>query len=660
MDATLGQATVLASTVCALAAVVLFGVATRRRQVSLVRQARSLLVVSVVAIVAAGVVMEHAFVSHDFSLSYVAANNSLETPLLFSITGMWSALQGSLLLWAIVLGGYVAAMVRVTRRLDTSWTATYALFIASVVYLFFLVLLAGPATPFATASHVVADGQGPNPLLQQYPLVAVHPPFLYLGFVGMTVPFAFASASLISREDSNLWLERTRRWSIIAWICLTIGITLGAWWSYQVLGWGGFWAWDPVENAAFLPWLCATAYLHSTLSQQRRKTLSVWNYALVSSGFALTILGTYFTRSGVVQSVHAFSDSSLGTLLIVFFGAVVVFVVGIVVARADDLRAGRKLAVGVNRETVMAINNVLFGAFALVVLLGTSFPLLVQATSGSAVTVGTPYFNSFAIPLGLLLMIFLGIGPLVGWRAMQFSRLADRLLLPAVVGAAICVGAVVAGEHRLYVIVTYAVAGFALGATIEGLRGSSRTREGSTVQRLLRTGGGALAHLGVLVIAMGMVSATAFGHQGELHLRPGQSATFNGERLTYLGAQNVVTPSRSSYEANVLVNGAGPYHPAISQYGTYTEAVGMPAVAVRWTYDVYLTIDATPTSKAADAPLAIGIIIQPLISWLWVGAAMVAMGGLWSAYVPLLRRRRRGRQDVALPEETPVAVGGGE
>jgi cytochrome c-type biogenesis protein CcmF len=634
MNIVVGRTGLLIALVAAALGVVFLAYGSQKGKNGLVHQGRTFLLVSAGGLILAVGAMERAFLTHDFSLSYVAGNNSRETPLLFTITGLWSGLQGSMLLWSLILGLYIGAMVVITRKYASSRTTSLALVIAGVVAVFFLALLVGPANPFTQSAHVPLDGLGPNPLLQEYPLVAVHPPMLYLGFVGMTVPFAFYAASLITGEDETFWLRRTRNWTLVAWVALTIGITLGAWWSYQTLGWGGFWAWDPVENAAFLPWLCATAFLHSSIAQQRRFSLRVWNFSLVASAFALTILGTYFTRSGVLESVHAFSASNLGTDLITFFGVIVVFAVGLVLYRAERLRSQRRQDVALSKEGALIVNNVLFAGFAFVILLGTSFPLLVRAMSGATVTVGTPYFNSFAIPIGLMLLFFMAIAPLVPWRKISLGELGEAIFVPAVGAVAVLVVSTALGETRLYVLATFMLATFAGLSAIKKIARTLLRRNGRPlVERIFaRENGGMVVHLGIVIIAFAMVSTTAFGHQGQLRLAPGQTKNFYGESITYLGVQNVVTPSKSSFEANILIDSTGPYHPAISQYGTYTETVGMPAVNVALTHDTYLTINSTPNLKLKNPPITLGIIIQPLISWLWIGALIVALGALLAGF----------------------------
>src|SRR5687768_1676103 len=383
---------------------------------------------AVVAVIA----MQRALLTHDFSLRYVAENNSRSTPVLFSITGMWSALEGSILLWALVLAGYLAAMVRHFRDRATDPLVGWATATAFVVVIFFFGLMLGPANPFReVAGAIPTDGPGPNPLLQQHVLVAFHPPMLYLGYVGFTVPFAFAIAALITGRVGEGWLVETRRWALFAWGFLTIGILLGGWWSYEVLGWSGVWAWDPVENASLLPWLTGTAYIHSVLVQQRRGMLRVWNISLLIATFALTILGTFLTRSGVIQSVHAFSDGTIGPFLLGFFGLIVVVSLALIAWRGDRLRAPGAIDSPISREGAFLANNVVFTVFAFVVLLGTIFPLVVEVLQDREIAVGAPFFDQLTMPIGIVLLFLMSIAPVLPWRKASTELLRERLFVPA-------------------------------------------------------------------------------------------------------------------------------------------------------------------------------------------------------------------------------------
>lgn len=597
-----------------------------------VRQGRYLATAAILSVLLSVAAMQYALVTHDFRLNYVVENNSLETPLLFTVTGMWSALQGSILLWAAILALYLAAVLYWSRHFACSRSLSVALIVILIVFGYFVALMIGPADPFvATHGVIPPDGHGPNPLLQNYPLVAFHPPTLYAGFVGFTVPFAFSTASLITGEDRTFWLLQARKWSIVSWSFLTVGIALGAWWSYQVLGWGGFWAWDPVENSALLPWLTALAYIHSSMAQEQRSVFRAWSHSLIVSTFALTILGTFITRSGVLQSVHAFSSSTLGPLLISFFALVVVCSAVLVGLRIDQVRSNASSGTLFSRERAFMVNNFLFFGLAVVVLLGTVFPLFVQALSSSTVSVGAPYFNTFAGPIGLMILFFMAVAPLIPWAGTSLSLVGERLKVPGGAAVAVLVVAVVFGIHSYELLGTYSLATFALvSALIQGLRYNLVRRSRLSHRILSRHNGAMVAHVGIVVLAVALVSGTSFGHRGSLKLRPGQSTTFYGQTIAFLGTQTVVTPAKTAFEAVLLVNGIGPYHPAISQFGTFDkQPVASPAVNVQFRQDVYLTIESVPTSS--KSPMTIGIIIQPLISWIWAGAGLVALGALLAA-----------------------------
>ena len=650
MNAALGHTGVLLGLAASVVGVVVLATGLGRRRPALVRAGRVYAVLLLAGALLATAAMERALVTHDFSVAYVAANNSRATPLLYTITGMWSALAGSILLWGLILAGYVTAMVWRFRRQAADPLVGWATLVTYAVAAFFFGLMAGPADPFRTvAGPVPANGLGPNVLLQDNPLVAFHPPLLYLGFVGFTIPFAFAVASLATGRIGEGWQLATRRWTLFAWAFLTIGIVLGAWWSYQVLGWGGFWAWDPVENASFLPWLCATAYLHSVLVQERRGLLRVWNLSLVIATFSLTILGTFLTRSGVVESVHAFSDSDIGPLLLGFFGVVLAGGVGLIAWRGDRLRSPGGIDSPVSREGAFLLNNLLFVAFAFVVLLGTVFPLLYEAFSGQQVTVGAPYFDAMTLPIGLALLLLMAAGPVLPWRKADTTTLGSRLVVPAWAAALVLVGCVAGGIRGLGVLAAFGLGSFAAAANIRQLVLASRAarRHGVSAWRGVtgRANGGMVVHVGVVVIAVALASATSFGQRGEVTLAPGATATVDGHRVTYLSLDTVRTPARMATQALVLVDGRGPFRPAISQFGSGTQAVGTPAIDSGIRDDVYLTIDSLPDSSRG--PVGIGVTVQPLVSWLWVGGGILVVGAALAALPG--RRRRRPTDPVSAP-----------
>jgi cytochrome c-type biogenesis protein CcmF len=408
--------------------------------------------------------MEWALVTHDFSLSYVAKNNALETPMLYTIAGMWASLEGSILLWGFVLVAYMVSVYVYFRKRRSDPLVAWATVVMFITSAFFFLLMVGPANPFKVMARVPLNGKGPNPLLQNHPLMAIHPPVLYAGYVGMTIPFAFAIAALITGRVGEGWLLEIRRWTLGAWGCLTIGIGFGAWWSYEVLGWGGFWGWDAVENASLLPWLTATAFIHSVLVQERRAMLRVWNLSLICATFSLTILGTFLTRSGVISSVHAFSNSTIGPWLLSFFALAVLSTLGLIAWRGDELRSSGAIDAPVSREGAFLANNILFGAFAFVVLLGTVFPLLVEAWNGDRLSVGAPYFDTMSTPLGLLMLFLMAVAPVLPWRKASSEVLAVRVRWPMAFGVLAVVACVVFGLRGVTTLFTFFLGAFAAGA----------------------------------------------------------------------------------------------------------------------------------------------------------------------------------------------------
>ena len=632
----------------ALAAAVLGAIDQWRGRRSRAAHGRFFALLALGGVVFAVSVMQYALITHDFSLAYVAENNATFTPLLYSITGMWSALEGSLLLWVLLLNGLLVGVVLYYRRErddDVVRVASAVLFASSA---FFTFLMVGPADPFLANPAVVHQGAGPNALLQDNPLVAMHPPLLYLGFVGFSVPFAFAIAMLVTGRVQDRWPLEQRRWTVLAWGALSLGIVLGAWWSYQVLGWGGFWGWDPVENAALLPWLTATAYIHSVIVQDRRGLFRIWNLSLAIATFALTVLGTFFTRSGVLQSVHAFSSSTLGPLLIGFFFVVVVGGGGLLAWRGDRLRSPVGVDHPLSREGLFVANNVLFVGFAIVVLLGTVFPLLYQAVNGAQVTVGSPYFAAVAAPLSVLLLALMAVAPLVSWRTVDVAVLWRRVRVSAWSALALVVVLLAAGVDRWVELVACFFAAAAAGAALRTLRLAllAAHRRGS-LRRALRapSTGGMIVHLGVVVLALGIVTSTSYATRSEVTLATGQSTVVAGQYVGFHGFRTVTNALEHATELVVTVGHATLY-PAITTFnGRSTQSVGTPAIDSNLVRDVYVTFDAVGGNGAASgAQLAsnlpagsvvLGVTVEPLLAWLWIGGLLVGLGSA----VAFVRRR---------------------
>ena len=596
------------------------------------------------------IAMEHALVTHDFAIVFVAQNNSTVTPLLYSITGMWSALAGSILLWGFVLAVISTLFVLRYRRQAADPVIRWATLVLYLVSAFFFGLMTSPSNPFQTAPGVT-QGLGPNSLLQDNPLVAIHPPLLYIGFVTFTVPFAFAIGMLATGRVGDRWQIECRRWTLVAFTFLSVGIVLGAWWSYQVLGWGGFWGWDPVENAALLPWLCGTAYLHSVLVQERRGLMRVWNLSLSIATFALTILGTFLTRSGVITSVHSFSESTLGPILIGFFFAVVIVGFGLIAWRGDRLRSPGGIDAPLGREGAFLLNNVLFVGFAFVVLVGTLYPLLYEALTQQQVDVGAPFFNTVAIPAGLMLLFLMGVAPVLSWRKMSGQVLWQRLAIPVWIGVATVVLCVAFGLRGFATLIGFGLGAMAAAtagrALVLSVRGAHTRHVGWWRGLVGRANGGMVVHLGVVLLAVGVIAATSYRHSAELALRQGTVVTYDGHTFEFEGLKTVTSPSRTAQEALVKVDGTV-FAPATTSFGSALSAVGTPAIDSGFTGDIYLTFDevgglgATSGSSAvANLPansVAIGVVIEPLVAWLWAGGLLIGVGGVL-ALVPGTRRR---------------------
>ena len=660
MNIALGTLGVVVGFVGSILAVVTLGWALFNKRDDALPSSAWFAVLVIVAALVAVLTMEHALITRDFTVKYVADNGSSRTPRLFNIATLWSALEGSILLWGLILSGFIGAVTWKFRKRLTDPLVGWALLTMFAVAAFFFGLMLGPANPFRRFNPPPGfDGPGPNPLLQNNLLVAYHPPMLYLGFVGFTVPFAFAIAALVTGRVGEGWLLETRRWTLFAWGFLTAGIILGAWWSYQVLGWGGYWAWDPVENASFLPWLTGTAFLHSVMVQERRGMLRVWNLSLVCATFSLTILGTFLTRSGVLQSVHAFSNSSLGPLLLGFFGVIVVVSIGLIGWRGDRLRSPGRIDSPVSREGAFLINNLLFAAFALVVLLGTVFPLIVEALRNNQISVGAPYFNRLALPIAIALLFLMAVAPVLPWRKASAETLRKRLLIPAWVGAGSIAVAELVSARGIGQLVAFGLAGFAAGAA--GRQLVLATRRQGWRGLVGRTNGGMIVHIGVVLLAIGIAASSSYGHHQEYTLQPGQSVTLSGHKLTYVNTRQVADKQRSSTIAAVRVDGHTE-HPALRQFPNASQTVGSPAILSRPTGDVYLAL---LDSNSATNEITLRVIIEPLVSWIWIGGTVIFLGSFLAAFPGRKRRRPTDPVSAEIPAgagdepdaDVPVTVG---
>jgi len=653
VNATLGAAFValgLAASVMATLSIA-YGLFTRNQR--LVVLSRNFVIVLAVAAVGQFTVMERALITRDFTVAFVAEHGSHRTPALYNVATLWSALEGSILLWVLILAGYVVAVTwRFRDRLADPMVA-WALLVLFVVCTFFFMLLAGPAFPFARFQPWAGfDGPGPNPLLQNHVLMAFHPPVLYLGYVGFTVPFAFAIGALVTGRMGEGWLVSTRRWTLLAWGALTVGIMLGAWWSYEVLGWGGYWAWDPVENASFLPWLTGTAFLHSVMVQERRGMLRVWNLSLLSATFALTILGTFITRSGVLDSVHAFTESGMGPMLLAFFALVVATTVGLIAWRGDDLSSGGEIDSPMSRTGAFLANNLLFGSFAFVVLLGTVFPLLIEAANGSRISVGNPYFERMTMPIGFALLFLMAVAPALPWGRAGIELLSNRLVWPAAAGAVSMVVAVLVGSRGWVPTLAVGLGAFAVAGAVRQLLLAVGARG---LRGLVgRSSGGMVVHIGVAVVAVAFACSSSFLRQAEFSFEEaGDRASIAGHTLVFDGVESVALAEKSEVRVSVLVDGEL-HTPAISTFPFGGQTIGTPATRSTTWGDIQLAVLAVPEGSGSTV---VRVTIQPLVWWLWFGGGVMALGTVLAA-VPGRSRHSASRcaddPTMAIPQEAPA------
>jgi cytochrome c-type biogenesis protein CcmF len=630
----------------------------RTRNESLIASARAAAYAVFGLMLVANLGMVFALLTHDFSISYVAQVGSRSTPTWVTIVSLWSSLEGSILFWGLILAGFTAAVVFIHRDRDNDLfpVATGTMLLVGA---FFYLLLVGPANPFHAVFPVPADGPGPNPLLQNHWLMAVHPPLLYLGYVGMVVPFGFAIGALITRQTDEGWLQVTRRWTLTAWGFLTLAIVAGMWWSYEVLGWGGYWAWDPVENASFLPWLTSTAFIHSMMVQERRGMLKVWNVSLIISTFLLTILGTFLTRSGILSSVHAFAGGDIGYYFLGFMAITLLASVAIIAGRSEELKSTGNLQSAASRETVFLINNLLLAAFTFTVLLGTLFPLLAEAVRGVRVSVGEPFFNRMTLPLAVMLIFMVGVGPVLPWGKAS-SKHFKRLIVPGVIGALGVVVWLSFGGRHILGILGIGFAAFAiasnLGEFVLGARARMRAHGEDpfrAVGRLVRANsrryGGYTAHLGILILCVGIIASSSFTIDREHTLTRGQTAQVGDYTVRFDDVWGSDQARRFSITAEIAVlkgdRRIGTLYPALNYYQMSDQPIATPAVRTRAHEDLYITLMAFEQDGSS---ITIRTLVEPLVGWIWVGSLIIGIGALVA-----LQYRGRRTQDLGGRQPAP-------
>src|SRR3954452_9881141 len=624
--------------VCAYAAVISV-VGARRRSRRLIESGIGSLYLVAALMTAATAIMINAFLTNDFSIKYVAHYSDSVQPLFYKITSYWGGLDGSIMFWVFLLSVFGASAVWVNREAHRE-LIPYVVATISTVQMFFLYLMVIHKNPFTTSLLAVpADGEGLNPLLQNY-WMAIHPPSLYTGFVGMTIPFAFCIAALVTGHLDDSWLRAVRRWTMFSWLFLSFGLTLGMIWAYEELGWGGYWAWDPVENAGLLPWFTATAFLHSVMVQERRSMLRVWNVTLVIVTFFLTIFGTFMTRSGVVQSVHAFGDDPvLARLFTGFMVVILVFSFSLVIWRLPLLKARNELDSWLSREAAFLVNNWVLLFAALFVLFGTMFPTLSEAVTGNRLTVAGPFFNKWMTPVGLILLLLTGVGPLLAWRRSSFSNIAPQFVWPAASGLA--AGALAVGYYRIPVWpsgLCFALCGFVVGTILqEFYKGAAiRSRNSGTdlftalvglVGKNKRRYGGYIVHVGIVLICFGF-AGNARKLDEQVLLKLGQETKIGrytlknaGVKLLDDGHNHMTTEYINVFVAGKEIDGLYPAKWAHRRH----EPEPTTEVAIRRTpaEALYAVLGGFGLS---DQSVTLQLVVNPRVNWIWVGFGVMALG----------------------------------
>jgi cytochrome c-type biogenesis protein CcmF len=658
----LGRAALVVCLGLALYALVAGAYAARTRRRRLAVSAQNAILAAFGSVVVASGVLLAALLRNDFSFEYVASFTSRELPTGYTISAFWGGQEGSLLLWLLVLTAFSAAAVLLNRRTARDLIA-WVVPVLALVIVFFSFMLVAVSSPFDTRVAPL-DGAGLNPSLQN-PYMMAHPPFLYLGFVGLTVPFAFAIGSLLARRTDEAWIVATRRWTLAAWTFLGIGQLLGAHWAYVEVGWGGYYAWDPVENAALMPWLAATAFLHSVMIQEKRGMLKVWNVLLVLLAFSLALFGTFLTRSGVVSSIHSFTQSSIGAWFLAFICLVTVGSLALVFARLPLLKAKTRLESLVSREATFLYNNLLLVALCLTILWGVAFPILSEAVRGEQITVGAPYYNFFLLVFGLPLLLLMGIGPLVAWRRASLRSVGRSLAWP--LGAALATGLVLlalgAGSSRAGLI-AYTFSAFVLGSIVYEFARGTRARRALTggswlgafnglVARNRRRYGGYVVHASIVLLAIGVAGSSAYDTVREQRLRPGSSLAVGDYNVKYrsLSSREGANATEVRAQLDVSRNGKslGTLEAGKNDYRAEDQVsneVGIRSDPLRLE-DLFVITD----QINRDGSVQFRILVKPLVNLIWIAGLVFLAGSLvamWPSAAEQKRLAERYRELRAL------------
>jgi cytochrome c-type biogenesis protein CcmF len=690
--ANIGYTALLLALILALYATVAALVGARRRTPELVMSARNAALMVTGLLTLAVIVLEYLLINGDFRTLYVAEVSNRAMPVFFKMTALWGSQAGSLLFWSWLMSLFSGAvLLRKWGKMRT--LMPYVIAATQVTLLFFISLVSGVWTllaaplgalglsggsellsdmininPFHQLGFTPADGNGLNPLLRHWGMI-IHPPMLYLGFVSFVIPFAFAVGALVTRQTGDLWIRATRRWTLVAWLFLSMGLLLGAWWAYEVLGWGGYWAWDPVENAALMPWLTGTAFLHSVMIQEKRGMFKVWNMILVIMTYSLVIFGTFLTRSGVISSVHTFAQSGIGPLFLAFIGLMFIMSVVLLFERLDSLKSDNQLDAMLSRESIFLLQNLIFLAIFFVTFWGTIFPVVSELVADQKAIVGPPFFNQVNGPLLAALVVLMGVAPLMPWRRASRQKLAGLLLWPAVIGLAVTLALYIAGLRNLAIFpgtqarvlpvsLFYGFVAFAAAVTLLEFWRAMRARHRSSGEghvralwtlfgRNRRRYGGYLVHFGVLMMALGVIGTNFFQSETQRNLAVGESMTITsaltGEyQLTYQGLESLPAPEDVSRTGGTLLVSRGgrvigELRPTHDFFIPQQQPMTIPAMRYSLIEDLYVIVagwedgGATATFKAY---------VNPLVNWLWIGGLVFILGMAVAAWPDAAEDRR--------------------
>ncbi len=654
--ADIGYIALFLALVASIYAAIAFVFGVRGRHPQLISSARNglLAVCGLVSISVAALL--YALVTHDFQIEYVASYTSRDLSLTYLLSALWAGNDGSLLFWAWLLSLF-ATVVVLQRRDIGKVLVPYAASIIMVTQAFFLILLLFVSNPFHKLASVPAEGMGLNPLLEN-PGMLFHPPTLLIGYVGLTIPFAFAIAALLTRRLGDEWIITIRRWTLFAWLFLGIGNLIGAWWAYVELGWGGYWMWDPVESASFMPWLVATAFLHSIMMQRRRGMLKVWNMVLIILTFSLSILGTFLTRSGVLSSVHTFAESPLlGALFLAFIGVVLFGSLGLLYYRSEELKGEAEMESLVSRESTFLLNNLLLVGATFAIFLGTFFPIISEAVRGVKITVGPPFYNQVMVPIFLALILLTGICALIGWRRASIKNLMRNFLWPLVTALIVGIILFILRIREVYALIAYPLFSFVLFTILyEWFRGT-RARHRMRAENYLKAFwgliganrpryGGYIVHIGIILLAIGVVGSSLYDVEMEATIMPGESMTIKNYTLTYENLDNYETESKTVVTATLSVYNEGKLIGRLTPekyfHRSYEQAVTEVAIRSTLLEDLYVIL----IGWDEDDTTAFKVLVNPLVSWIWIGGVVFVIGGL-IAFWPERREKPAPRQTEA-------------